>query len=142
MGKVTESMPASVQSSGSASMEKWHVAGDKGTGPLAGTLEPPSIDARFRALKRLGEGSYGVVVAAQNRESGKKVAIKKVTSFEDDQSARQLLRELRLLRHFRGHENILTIKASLLRCNSWLSLCLLDDLLILLMLPLIATVLL
>lgn len=99
------------------------MAGDKHTGPLAGTLEPASIDARFRALKRLGEGSYGVVVAAQNRESGKKVAIKKVTSFEDEQSARQLLRELRLLRHFRGHENILTIKArSLSKCNAFLAL--------------------
>jgi hypothetical protein len=50
-------------------------------------------------------------VAAEDRQNGKKVAIKKITSFEDEQSARQLLRELRLLRHFRGHENILTIKA-------------------------------
>ncbi len=64
-------------------------------------------------MKRLGEGSYGVVVAAEDRELGKKVAIKKVTSFADEQSARQLLRELRLLRHFRGHENVLMIKASL-----------------------------
>jgi hypothetical protein len=41
------------------------------------------------------------------------VAIKKVTSFADEQSARQLLRELRLLRHFRGHENVLTITVGL-----------------------------
>ena len=34
---------------------------------------------------------------------------------KDDQSARQLLRELRLLRHFRGHENILTIKVDRLQ---------------------------
>ena len=54
-----------------------------------------------------------MVVAAEDRELGKKVAIKKVTSFADEQSARQLLIEVRLLRHFRGHENVLTIKASL-----------------------------
>ena len=41
------------------------------------------------------------------------IVTKKVTSFADEQSARQLLRELRLLRHFRGHENVLTITVGL-----------------------------
>ena len=55
-----------------------------------------------------------VLHASLTRSRKTKVAIKKVstTNFEDAQGARQLLREIHLLRHFRGHENILTIKVT------------------------------
>ena len=38
------------------------------------------VCCRFELVKRLGEGSYGVVVAARDRETGKRCAIKKVRS--------------------------------------------------------------
>lgn len=56
-------------------------------------------------------------MAAEDRETSRKVAIKKVSNFEETQGARQLLREIHLLRHFRGHENILTIKVTRVRHN-------------------------
>lgn len=67
------------------------------------------VDSRFHVTKELGHGAYGVVCSAKFVNSGeeKSVAIKKVTSiFSRKILAKRLLRELKLLRHFRGHKNI------------------------------------
>mmetsp|Transcript_29445 Transcript_29445/g.68259 ORF Transcript_29445/g.68259 Transcript_29445/m.68259 type:complete len:369 (+) Transcript_29445:48-1154(+) len=69
------------------------------------------VAGKYQLVKRLGEGSYGVVVSAKDKVTGKKVAIKKmVDAIEDVQDAKRVLRELKLLRHFRGHENCITIR--------------------------------
>mmetsp|Transcript_22754 Transcript_22754/g.34655 ORF Transcript_22754/g.34655 Transcript_22754/m.34655 type:complete len:369 (-) Transcript_22754:40-1146(-) len=69
------------------------------------------VTSKYQLVKRLGEGSYGVVVSAKDKVTGKKVAIKKmVDAIEDVQDAKRVLRELKLLRHFRGHENCITIR--------------------------------
>jgi serine/threonine protein kinase len=45
--------------------------------------------------------------AAKNIETGEQVAIKKVTKvFEKNILAKRALREVKLLRHFNGHENV------------------------------------
>lgn len=45
--------------------------------------------------------------AAKNTETGEQVAIKKVTKvFEKNILAKRALREVKLLRHFNGHENV------------------------------------
>jgi serine/threonine protein kinase len=69
------------------------------------------LESSYDILKQLGEGAYGVVVAAKDKSTQAKVAIKKIKdAVEDKEQGKLLLRELRLLRHFRGHENIVCIK--------------------------------
>ena len=49
---------------------------------------------------------YGLVVSAEDSETGQKVAIKKVPkAFEDCVDAKRILREIKLMRHF-NHENV------------------------------------
>lgn len=68
------------------------------------------IDERYNSLKPIGDGSYGFVVSAIDSVTGNKVAIKKVKdTFADVVDAKRILRELKLLRHLNGHENIITI---------------------------------
>ncbi len=68
------------------------------------------IDARYTNLKPAGDGSYGVVASALDTVTGKMVAIKKIKdTFNDLVDAKRILRELKLLRHFNDHENIVTI---------------------------------
>eukprot|EP00960_Hanusia_phi_P042377 755466-Hanusia_phi.AAC.2 len=71
------------------------------------------LDFTFLRLlaSRLGEGSFGLVVAAKDAVAGKRVAIKKIKdAVEDEQDGKRLLRELKLLRYCRGHENFIIIK--------------------------------
>ena len=50
--------------------------------------------------------AYGVVCSALDKVTGRKVAIKKVPkAFDDLVDAKRILREIKLLRHFK-HENI------------------------------------
>ncbi|KAJ1459735.1 kinase-like domain-containing protein [Pelagophyceae sp. CCMP2097] len=69
------------------------------------------IDVRYRNLKPIGGGSYGVVCSADDTATGKKVAIKKIANvFSDLVDAKRILREIKLLRHFGLHENIVQVK--------------------------------
>ncbi|CAM9684153.1 unnamed protein product [Chrysoparadoxa australica] len=69
-----------------------------------------TVDERYTNLKPIGDGSYGFVCSAEDQKTGKKVAIKKVTDlFRDIGDAKRILRELKLLRHFKLHENIVSI---------------------------------
>jgi len=67
------------------------------------------IDKKYKPLKKLGTGAYGVVISAKNVETEQKVAIKKVSDvFHNLLDAKRILREVRLLRHF-NHRNVLAI---------------------------------
>jgi serine/threonine protein kinase len=57
------------------------------------------LDERYSLLKRLGEGSYGVVCSATDaKRHGQKVAIKKVIDvFTEHSRAKKVLREIKLL---------------------------------------------
>eukprot|EP00961_Rhodomonas_salina_P010009 134758-Rhodomonas_salina.1 len=69
------------------------------------------LESTYEIVKQLGEGAYGVVVAAKEKSTGLKVAVKKIKdAVEDKEQGKLLLRELKLLRHFRGHENVVCIK--------------------------------
>lgn len=48
----------------------------------------------------IGEGAYGVVVSATHRQTGTKVAIKKIAPFDHSMFALRTLRELKLLKYF------------------------------------------
>jgi len=67
-----------------------------------------TIDKRFEVIKELGHGAYGIVCSARYSETPDvTVAIKKVTNiFSKKILCKRALRELKLLRHFRGHKNI------------------------------------
>ncbi|KAF9045816.1 Pkinase-domain-containing protein [Hymenopellis radicata] len=65
------------------------------------------VEKRWKLVREMGSGAYGVVVSAADEISGETVAIKLVTRvFEKTQLAKRALREITLLRHFAGHENI------------------------------------
>ncbi|KAJ3229477.1 Mitogen-activated protein kinase [Chytriomyces hyalinus] len=65
------------------------------------------IADRYEPQYDLGQGAYGVVCAARHKETGREVAIKKVVKvFEKSMLAKRALREIKLLRHFHGHQNI------------------------------------
>ncbi|KAI9203306.1 kinase-like domain-containing protein [Polychytrium aggregatum] len=71
---------------------------------------PNIVDQKYRFIRELGQGAYGVVCAARCMETGQDVAIKKVTKvFDKPILAKRALREIKLLRHFNGHENITSI---------------------------------
>ncbi|KAJ3235339.1 Mitogen-activated protein kinase [Chytriomyces hyalinus] len=69
----------------------------------------PSITKRYKFDRELGNGAYGVVWGATSVETGEKVAIKKIraNNFEEPILAKRALRELKLLRHLHGHDNII-----------------------------------
>uniref|UniRef100_A0A7S3JNM5 Mitogen-activated protein kinase n=1 Tax=Aureoumbra lagunensis TaxID=44058 RepID=A0A7S3JNM5_9STRA len=69
------------------------------------------LDVRYTNLRPIGGGSYGVVCSADDSVTGRKVAIKKIANvFSDLVDAKRILREIKLLRHFGSHENIVVIK--------------------------------
>mmetsp|Transcript_30086 Transcript_30086/g.68090 ORF Transcript_30086/g.68090 Transcript_30086/m.68090 type:complete len:360 (-) Transcript_30086:165-1244(-) len=60
--------------------------------------------------KLLGKGAYGHVCAVSNKDTGERLAVKKVkNAFDDLVDAKRVLREIRLLCSF-DHENVLSIK--------------------------------
>lgn len=68
-----------------------------------------TVDRRFQLIKEIGHGAYGIVCSARFTEAVEDttVAIKKVTNvFSKTLLCKRSLRELKLLRHFRGHKNI------------------------------------
>jgi serine/threonine protein kinase len=68
------------------------------------------VDKTYSPLKPLGRGAYGVVCSALDETDGKKVAIKKISkAFEDLVDAKRILREVKMLRHFK-HDNIVGLK--------------------------------
>merc|ERR1712216_475836 len=67
--------------------------------------------------KLVGQGAFGCVVAAE-RVNGEKVAIKKVANTGSDKTAtKRLLRELRFLRHLRGHPNVISVEDVVVQRN-------------------------
>jgi len=66
-----------------------------------------TIDTKYHPRTTLGAGAYGVVISAVDKTNGRKVAIKKITrAFQDLVDAKRILREIKLLRHFK-HENVI-----------------------------------
>ncbi|XP_047322017.1 mitogen-activated protein kinase 19-like [Impatiens glandulifera] len=69
---------------------------------------------RYKILEVVGKGSYGVVCAAIDTQTGEKVAIKKITNiFEHISDATRILREIKLLRLLL-HPDIVDIKCIML----------------------------
>ena len=67
------------------------------------------VEKKYKLIKPIGHGAYGVVVACEDTTTGEKVAIKKIPhAFDDLVDAKRILREIKLLQHF-CHENVISI---------------------------------
>lgn len=66
------------------------------------------VDPRYKPIKKLGAGAYGMVCSATDeKQDNKKVAIKKVRDvFHNLTDAKRILREIKLLQHF-NHPNVM-----------------------------------
>ncbi|TYZ60503.1 hypothetical protein PybrP1_007955, partial [[Pythium] brassicae (nom. inval.)] len=69
------------------------------------------VDAKYKPLDAIGQGSYGVVCSVRNTATDEKLAIKKITPMAGDEwDATHTLREIRLMRCLGAHENIISLK--------------------------------
>ncbi|EMD37500.1 hypothetical protein CERSUDRAFT_83240 [Gelatoporia subvermispora B] len=65
------------------------------------------VSSEYELSKELGQGAHGCVIAAKHRGSGETCAIKKLTNVNVKLiQAKRCLREIKLMRHFRNHQNI------------------------------------
>lgn len=68
---------------------------------------PEFLAARYTLQRELGQGAYGIVSAARDKQTGTDVAIKKVHNvFQKPILAKRALREIKLLRHFAGTTHV------------------------------------
>jgi mitogen-activated protein kinase 1/3 len=67
------------------------------------------VGTNYEIIKQIGSGSYGYVVEATQKSSGKKVAIKRLNKiFDDVVDCKRILREVALLRNL-SHHNLVNI---------------------------------
>jgi serine/threonine protein kinase len=65
------------------------------------------LPSRWKLIRPLGQGAYGLVISVQDTLSGEPVAVKCITRvFDKVILARRALREITLLRHFGEHDNL------------------------------------
>eukprot|EP00796_Vickermania_ingenoplastis_P006644 gene6644-4763_t len=68
------------------------------------------VEQRYRILRHIGSGAYGVVWAALDTHTGKQVAVKKVfDAFGNQQDAQRTYREVMLLDRVAGNPRIVSI---------------------------------
>lgn len=64
-------------------------------------------DDNYTFIGALGKGAYGVVCAAREKGTRRKVAIKKISPVAKSSiDAKHVLREIRLMRHLGRHRNV------------------------------------
>uniref|UniRef100_A0AAQ6AIK7 Mitogen-activated protein kinase n=3 Tax=Percomorphaceae TaxID=1489872 RepID=A0AAQ6AIK7_AMPOC len=66
------------------------------------------VGPRYSNLSYIGEGAYGMVCSAYDRDNKIRVAIKKISPFEHQTYCQRTLREIKILLRFK-HENIIGI---------------------------------
>jgi serine/threonine protein kinase len=67
------------------------------------------LDSRYELIKAIGHGAYGVVISCTDTLTGNKVAVKKIPNpFDDIIDAKRVLREVKLLMHFK-HDNLMSV---------------------------------
>lgn len=67
------------------------------------------VGPRYTDLKYIGEGAYGMVVSAFDKQTCKRIAIKKISPFEHQCFCQRTLREIKILARFK-HENIINMQ--------------------------------
>lgn len=65
------------------------------------------ISKRYHLIKVLGAGSYGTVCSVVDKYSKVELAVKKVSEiFTRETLLKRAVRELKLMKFFRGHRNV------------------------------------
>ena len=72
--------------------------------------EEMNLEPRFKFIKFRGKGTYGVVAEYIDTSKNENVAIKKLSDISDIIDAKRMLREIKILRHFK-HENIVKLRS-------------------------------
>ena len=86
-----------------------------------------TVDIKYRIIKAIGHGAYGLVCSAQNMITKEFVAIKKITNmFNNPIETKRAIREVQLLRQLK-HENIIGLNDLLIE-NNFKDLYLISDL--------------
>ncbi len=93
-------------------VEKDHILGAM---PRTITYDIPS---HYQLVDLVGEGAYGTVCSAIHKPTNTKVAIKKIQPFTRSMFVTRTLRELKLLKFFHSHENIISV-LDIVRPTSW-----------------------
>lgn len=75
-----------------------------------------NLEPRFKLVKYRGKGTYGVVAEYLDTVKNENVAIKKLSDIADIIDAKRMLREIKILRHFK-HENIVKLKSVIIKPN-------------------------
>ncbi|EGF76269.1 hypothetical protein BATDEDRAFT_37565 [Batrachochytrium dendrobatidis JAM81] len=72
------------------------------------TTPKPAITEKYHFRREIGRGAYGSVWAAKELATQRDVAVKKVgaRNFNETILTKRALREIKLLRHLNGHDNI------------------------------------
>ena len=71
----------------------------QGLGLAGGQFADWEVGSDYECIKILGQGSYGAVCSATHKQTGKKVAIKRMDGVvEDEIDCKRILREINLLR--------------------------------------------
>lgn len=76
------------------------------------------IPSHYQLVDLVGEGAYGTVCSAIHEPTNTKVAIKKIQPFSRSMFVTRTLRELKLLKFFHSHENIISV-LDIVRPTSW-----------------------
>ena len=64
------------------------------------------VPQRYKLIRPIGHGAYGVVISATDETTGKSFAIKKIRrAFDDRVDAKRILREIKLMKKLE-HENV------------------------------------
>lgn len=71
-------------------------------------LEMLEILDKYELGQTIGKGSYATVAVGKNRTTGKSYAIKifSDTNFDEELTTKRALREILILKHLTGHENV------------------------------------
>jgi mitogen-activated protein kinase 1/3 len=64
-----------------------------------------NVSSRYKWITVIGGGTYGIVASSLDLETGKRVAIKKISAMFSHGNALRTLREIRILRYL-DHENV------------------------------------
>jgi serine/threonine protein kinase len=69
-----------------------------------------TIADRYVPQSILGRGSFGVVCTAMDKETNHNIAVKRIRPYANDEwDAKHTIREVRLLRLFKDHPNIISL---------------------------------
>jgi len=67
------------------------------------------VESKYKMIRQVGHGAYGVVISANDLSNNSQVAIKKISrAFEDPVDAKRILREIKLMKMF-NHENVIRV---------------------------------